>query len=656
MSKQAKKGYQDLTWFDLESWAGARIVSRGKSYQRGKSVRNLAITAGGELLAWVQGSATYATKVSLDKTGLSSVCTCPYLGTCKHAVAVVLEYLDCLEKGRNVIVADENDKRLMLIDEEDAGYPDEEDDDLSDEETDLDDEDVAEPVKHSARSGFKRSLEQRTKEELLALIEGVAQRHPAIRGELSDKRRAPRVKASALVKVVEKEIARASSEPGWQDPWRRRGYIPDYSRVQAGLLRLLDEGHADDVVRLGGELLSAGTAQVEQSDDEGETGEEIAESMAVVFKALAKSSLPVVDRMERTVDFGLRDEYGLCKGLEDFWKGKFAKSDWGCLADRLLARLEGMKSRGDRDSHFSNYRRDNLTDEIIRALDNAGREGEVIPLCMKEASRTQSYLRLVKRLRQAGRIQEAEEWIRKGISATSEKLPGTAATLRRELLDMRSRRRDWPFVAALSMDELLEGPSLQGYRDLEKACEKAKVWQPVRDGVLQFLTTGSLPWKGWTDWPLPSSGLETSPRVRHGGAPDVTTLIEIAIYERRIDDVLEWYHVARKSRQGWTGDRLHDSVATAVAERYPERAVSLWQGVAEAHISRVNVASYGEGARYLRKAQKVLLEHGKAAEWEAYLCRLKEENRRRPRLVEILDGLSQKPILRSGRKSVVKMD
>jgi uncharacterized Zn finger protein len=89
--KKSKKALPDLTWADLEAWAGTRIISRGTSYQKGGCVRELAITSDGGLLAWVRGSENYATSVSFIKGRLSSDCTCPYEGNCKHAVAVVLE-------------------------------------------------------------------------------------------------------------------------------------------------------------------------------------------------------------------------------------------------------------------------------------------------------------------------------------------------------------------------------------------------------------------------------------------------------------------------------------------------------------------------------------------------------------------------------------
>jgi len=117
MTKRAKKTLPDLTWADLESWAGARVVSRGASYRKSGAVRDLAVTSSGALLAWVKGSVNYATMVSMDNGRLSSGCICPYGGTCKHAVAVVLEYLDCFEKNGDVPLADDDDERILLLED-----------------------------------------------------------------------------------------------------------------------------------------------------------------------------------------------------------------------------------------------------------------------------------------------------------------------------------------------------------------------------------------------------------------------------------------------------------------------------------------------------------------------------------------------------------
>lgn len=63
----------------------------------------LACSAKGELSARVIGSSLYETLVIRDKAGsISSVCSCPLGGDCKHAVAVVLEYLESVRAGKEI--------------------------------------------------------------------------------------------------------------------------------------------------------------------------------------------------------------------------------------------------------------------------------------------------------------------------------------------------------------------------------------------------------------------------------------------------------------------------------------------------------------------------------------------------------------------------
>jgi uncharacterized Zn finger protein len=102
--------FSDLTWNDIEEWAGGKIVSRGKSYQRQGRVSDLAVTDDGSLIAWVDGTERYATRVVMDEDGLpDSICTCPYELDCKHGVAVVIEYLKQVENNRRVPKAKHDD-------------------------------------------------------------------------------------------------------------------------------------------------------------------------------------------------------------------------------------------------------------------------------------------------------------------------------------------------------------------------------------------------------------------------------------------------------------------------------------------------------------------------------------------------------------------
>jgi uncharacterized Zn finger protein len=66
---------RSVTWEELEDWAGATIAKRGQAYHRDGRVHELAYIDDGALLAWVQGTARYATLVDYDEGELYSECT-----------------------------------------------------------------------------------------------------------------------------------------------------------------------------------------------------------------------------------------------------------------------------------------------------------------------------------------------------------------------------------------------------------------------------------------------------------------------------------------------------------------------------------------------------------------------------------------------------
>ncbi len=111
--------FADLTWDDLDDWAGSKIVSRGKNYQRKGSVHDLAVTDDDGMIARVDGTQRYAAKVVMDEYGLpDSICACPYEWDCKHGVAVVIECLKRIEDNRPVTKASRDDARLKLLEDE----------------------------------------------------------------------------------------------------------------------------------------------------------------------------------------------------------------------------------------------------------------------------------------------------------------------------------------------------------------------------------------------------------------------------------------------------------------------------------------------------------------------------------------------------------
>ena len=653
MSSKRQRSFAELTWEDLEDWAGSRVVGRGRGYKR--CVNDLRITTDGDLLAWVQGSEQYATQVGFDAQGrLFSNCTCPYGVACKHAVAVALSYLDAIQSKHKVPVADPSNEILTALNGEDADLDDEEEMPVS-----------SSSHKHSTRikgngssSSVQAYLDGLDRESLVNLLKEMMEKYVEVLTDLTDRAELKGGNTAKLVKAVRQEIDSLAVEPAWSNHWSNESEIPDYSRVRDRLQSLLTAGRADDVVALGKHLLGKGIQQVEMSHDEGETGMEISECMKIIFRALGKSSLPLSKRLLWVIDARLADDYAILDGIEDpVSEKKATPADWNTVADELAKRLPPTvvsKKKSESDGFHGKYQREQIMRWLILALKKAEREDEVIPLLEREVPVTRCYPELVDTLLASGRRQEAEHWSHQGYADTISSLPGIAWNLEERLRTLAEKEDNFPLVAAFRAMEFFDRPDLSRHLALQKASTVAKVWPAVRDFTLRHLETGCRPegvaqcqTTGGSIWPLPPTGLklpvDKSAR-RH--FPDTGTLIDIAIHEKRNDDVLKWHERTPKG-YGYGAGQNDDKVATAVQNTYPDVALKLWKRAAETQIAQVNPGAYQVSGGFLKKAKALCERERRMIEWRQYIAELYDENKRRPRMREVLDRLekARKPIL-----------
>ena len=621
--------FSDLTWDDIEAWAGGKIVSRGKNYQQQGRVSDLAVTEGGGLIAWVDGSARYATRVVLDEDGLpDSVCTCPYEWDCKHAVAVVIEYLKQVENNRSVSKANQDDNRLKL---------------LADENRDDESNDAENGMSEDIRQAIDAFLKGKTKAQLIDLIHDLAGQYPEMARELCDRKQVISGNTEPLVTRLRKEIRDLGDEPGWQNYWNSEGYTPDYARIRQKIETLLKAGYNDEVLTLGREIVTTGIRQVEESDDEGETEREIADCMPVIVAALDRSSLDTADKLTWALDALLEDQFEVCEAFAEYLHRRHPQTAWRTLADRLLARLHEFKGAQPSDGFSRDYERDRLSGWAIHALKEADREDEIIPLCIAEAKGTGSYERLVKLLMEAGRYEDAEKWIKEGIRDIGPKWPGLAAGLRDKMREIRTLEQNWPVVAALQVEEFVRRPSCHAFTECQPASDKTEAWPLVRQALLRYLEKGELPWKQ-KDWSLPESGLDRPGTDQRQRFPLLSELINIAILEKKPDQVLKWYDQRPQDGYGRFGVSA-DVIASAVQAHAPDRAVAIWKHKAERLIAQVKPSAYQEAEQFLRKAGEVMSKQNQPAQWDQYLRSLREAHARKRRLIEILDGLEGKPII-----------
>lgn len=474
----------------------------------------------------------------------------------------------------------------------------------------------------STDSELRAYVDSLSREALAALLLDLAGRVPAVTTALAARRRTTGDEVGKLAASIRSDL-KFSHRSG---PW------PDFVSIRERLAQLSALGAADTMLELAAPVMEAGAELIEESEDEGDLAEEVAACLDLVFAALPQSSLPLHEQILWMIDMELRDAYDLTRGSAAIWDESVAPAVWLQVADALRARLEQLPP-GSAGDNSAGYARNGLVDRLLTALDNADRSAERLALLTEEARRAGSYQRLVRELRAAGRVAEAEQWARAGLVANADPLATEA--LHRAISELRAEAGDWTTVAALQAEAFFRQPSLHTLQRLLADSARAGVELTVRAAALRYLEDGIRPDTA-AGWPLPT----TEPSQPPGAPqrfPQYDALIQLAINEQRPDDVLHWYDRART--EGVRLNLTDEIVARAIASANPERAAAIWRELIARQLRHADLRAYDMVARYLGQLRTVVPE----PEWRAELEGLKASYRRRPRLVEAIDKLLQEP-------------
>jgi uncharacterized Zn finger protein len=499
------------------------------------------------------------------------------------------------------------------------------------------------PIQRTSTRGW---LEKRSKQELVDFILEVAQEHPRVRERLANRANLKQGKINPVREVVRRDIE--ALEPDWQD-YDAFDADSDFAHIAEQLAALLDAGYADDVIELGETFLQLAPKRYEYGHyDDWSIESGISECLDILLQALSRSSLPPAEQLLWYIDAELKDEYGVFNNTEGFIKKRcYKKADWQVVSDVLAKRLQIQTMPADNTKFPDHYKRENLTRWLQTALEKSGRQTDIIDLLQREAPITHSYDKLVPALLTAGREQEAHDWIVEGFAKTINKLPGIAWRLAEQLRDMATRKKRHGDIASLLALEFFYRPDTALYCKLEKVAKRIRCWPAVRKALLDYLETGVRPDLQPTkrhktkilssNWPLPPSDLLLPNSKRADNlVPDTDALTNIAMYEKRPDDVLKWYHLGKKNH--WYHD-TDDSVAEAVKSTRPDEALAIWKRVAEWEIARVKPAAYKVAATYLKKTRALYRKQKRTDEWNTYLLSLGQQHKAKRRLIEILSSL-----------------
>ena len=559
-------------------------------------------------------------------------------------------------------------------------------------------------VPKKADANLREFLLSKPVDQLIELLLLCAARDQEFRAVLQEQKALQGGNIKKLIQEARREITSVTAEPAWSDSWdNEEDSLPNYSGVQRRLQTLLDAGHADAIVELGRELISRGLEQVSQSQDDGETAQALADSLEIVFKAVVQSSLSPCHKLIYAIEAVLQDSYDVAHHASLVLDAKWSKSDWSLVADELLRQLVTRPS-GAADDWVESHMRERLSDWVIDALDKAGRNDEALKLCESEARLNGSYERLVKLHVAAKRWDDAECWACEGIANTPSRYRGIIENLKKTLSDIATQRKDWRRVAAFAAERFFEHPNVESFEMLMKAADRAKCREPVEAAARRFLETNLRPTataeptvlsseecvpsrktprantkgrapKGTksetatkmavikpvdstTLWPLPELVLPVPSEAqseRHAAGSftpkhHFNVLLDLALKAKQPNEVLRWFDMLSAIKVGpirWHNATTIDQVATAVVSTYPERSLQLWNRLIDAEVAQTSPSHYEIAAGYLRKVRQLLMSLDRTPEWNARLASLREANRRKRRLVEIIDGMAGRPIVGS---------
>ena len=288
---------------------------------------------------------------------------------------------------------------------------------------------------------------------------------------------------------------------------------------------------------------------------------------------------------------------------------------------------------------------------MLKAYEHAKWNDRIIPRLEQEADPSRCYIQLVEALLAAGEKKRARQWCIRGYERTLEDAPGIASSLQEKLRTIAQDERRFDLVAAYRAQDFFDRPSVSAFSELRKSAEKVKCWPTVRRSLLRFLETGRSPFRnddmiGQGEWPLPSPEVEprTSKERRfHPRFPDLPILIEIAIFEKRPDDVVGFYQRLTKAER-WHKE-IGKKVAEAVAHSHPILALDTWKDIVEGLIAQVKPKAYEEAAIYLRLMEQTYVRIDRLDEWQRLLQELRTKHKAKRRLMGVLDSLSKKKLV-----------
>jgi uncharacterized Zn finger protein len=571
--------------------ANDQSYEKGRAYYRSGAIYDpswQSVEGGIVLTAHCEGSTapSYRLRAELDAGGVRSAdCTCPYDwgGDCKHIVALLLLYLH---------------KRDEFSEQRQAG--------------DL--------------------LTDMEKDSLVALIHRLVERSPDLYNEIemaiplveAGESKSGTVKKKRKTQVSEetyrKQVRRIfkQSRYDYYDDWNEPAHLSDLEEILETAKKFLEADDAEGALIILRVLLEETLEDYEgEMDYNGDVagfiqdlGMPMAEAILsldmdkkarMALKEFVEEMLDDLDEVIESSDLEVIRaalEYGWDElpDPDSQWE-EYDEEDWMLFDMLQVARLNVLKRQGRSDEYLQLAQKADPHRYALELLD-LGQVDEAIQ-ASKELRYNSEFLSVAKKLREAGRLDEAIALAERGL-----KLKGNSAYEIGTWLAPLEESQGRTEIALLAYRSAFEAhPAIELYRHVKRLAGSS--WENLRPALLK--------------------------KARELYFSDI--LVDIHLEENEWDDAIK---IVEKDFGSF---RLLEKVAEALITHRPDWVIRVAIKQAEGLIEKTQSNLYPTAAKWLERARKAYRHKGHTAEWKAYIDNLRVVYARRPSLQRAIEKL-----------------
>ncbi|MBQ7585595.1 MAG: hypothetical protein IJU40_05035 [Desulfovibrionaceae bacterium] len=444
-----------------------------------------------------------------------------------------------------------------------------------------------------------------------------------------------------------------SSEISIIDEHEYKEVVDTCSKIINNLKELLDSGQFDKIISITEDVITFFESCIENEDeysaensgryynyDMEESFTEIADIVInnsnIFIKALKQSSLNETEKILAAINYDYIIQWNT---FDKYLQEEHPKEVWDQVATELINIFNDDLQRDD-----FYVEKDSLIKYAIKALENSDRKNDIITLC-EDAVKTfdeDGYIRLIKYLLNFEDYDKAEEYLQKALSHPHLN-PDFISELRDFWLQIKETQNNWVAVTILQVEKFCnQHPNVDSYLAIKKAAEKISLLTPLQPTILNYLETGTYPWKQ-AEWPKELSDPKIQPFIWSQDSysfPDMLTLLDIALKDKNYESIIYWYDKIKDDKKYYIYgyDRSVD-VAYALAEFAPERSIAMFKHLAEKEIQTTKTHNYPTAIKYLKEIKDIMLKNQQDSNWTDYLNLIMTTHKRKSSFMSLLKYL-----------------